>query len=431
VSPRAATLCLLLAGCAGAGGAAHPAASPARPAAGSPPGGAAGGAAAEPGPPSPRTQRLFAEAVQAEEDQKKAKVPTDWPLLERRWRAVLEEVDLPEARYNLGVTLEAQGRLGEARAEYEKARAARPSLRQASVNLGVLQEKEGDPRGAQAAYAAVLRDFPDEARARERLAALYLSTGQLDEAWRFAREALLQDPRAMGAYKILVRVAMERKNLDLAHLVALRAQKLDPADPELPWLMGQVLEGQGDGAGAEVQWRKALSLQEGFLPARASLLQAALRKQAWGAVVEHSEALLRADPRNAPAELVHGIALRHQERPDEALAAYARAEQAGGGKLPEVHLARGILYLRVKNECAPALEEFRAYAREAGPVATTSSPVLKLERECEQALEESRRAAEAAREMQAEAARKAEAAKQAGGEAPGAAGSPPAPAPPR
>jgi tetratricopeptide (TPR) repeat protein len=349
---------------------------------------------------SPRAQRLFAEAVQADEDLRKQKLPADWPLLERRWRAVLEAAELPEARYNLGVTLEAQGRLDEARAEYERARAERPSLRQAAVNLGVLREKAGDPAGAQAAYAAVVRDFPEDARARERLAALYLSAGQLDEAWRLAREALLRAPRSVAANKVLIRVAAERKQLDLAKLLALRTMKLDPADPELPYLAGELEVRGGDEAAAEVQFRKALSLDPHMQAARSALLRSALRHGRWAAVAEQAEALLEDQPREAPVQLVHGVALRHTDKPDEALAAYARAEELSGDKLAEVHLARGILLMRVKNECEPALEEFRKYSQAAGPVAATESPVLKLQRECEATLDENKKVQEAARELQ-------------------------------
>jgi tetratricopeptide (TPR) repeat protein len=354
-----------------------------------------------------RAQRLFAEAVQAEEDQRKLKVPTDWALLERRWRAVLDAADVPEARFNLGVAVEAQGRLDEARAEYQRARAAKPTLRQAAVNLGVLLEKAGDASGAQAAYAQVLRDFPEDARARERLAALYRAAGQLDEAWRLAREALLRDPRSVGAYKVMAQVALQRGQLDLANLVALRAQKLAPADPELPFYAGQVLARQGDDAAAAVQFRKALALREDFVPARHALLAAAVKQGSWGQVAEHAGAVLKRDPRNAPVQLALGVALRHLEKPDEALAAYARAEALSGDTLAEVHLARGVLYMRVKSECEPALDEFRAYARVAGPVATAESPVLKLQRECEQVVAENRKAAEAARALKLEAERKA------------------------
>ncbi|MFY3742418.1 adventurous gliding motility TPR repeat lipoprotein GltE [Anaeromyxobacter sp. Red801] len=397
---RTASLLLLLAaaGCAGSRASAPAPASGARPA-----GLPADAAEAL----SARSQRLYSEAVQAQEDQRRLKVPTDWAVLERKWRAVLDAGEVAEARHNLGVALEAQGRVDEARAEYQKALAAKPGLRQAAVNLGVLLEKQGDLAGAQSIYAAVVRDFPEDARARERLAAMYRNAGQLDEAWRLAREALLRDPRSVGAYMVMARVSLQRGNLDVAQLILLRAQKLAPSEPELPFLAGEVLAKQGEVEAAAVQWRKALALDDGFLPARRALLDAAVKGRRWPVVAEHAQAMVRADPKSAPAWLALGVAKRHLDKPDEALAAYARAQEASGDALPEVHLARGVLFMRVKNECEPALEELRAYGRMVGPVAAADSPALKLQRECEQIVAENRRAQEAAKEMQREAERKA------------------------
>jgi tetratricopeptide (TPR) repeat protein len=354
---------------------------------------------------SPKAQRLFEEAVAAEAQQKKLKVPPDWPYLEKKWRAVLDEAEIAEARFNLGVALEGQGRFGEAQAEYVRARELKP-LREAAVNLGVLKEKQGDLAGAAAVYGQCIRDFPEDAMARARLAALYRQSGQLDDAWRLAREALVREPRTVGAYRVLARVALQRGELDLAKLVALRAQKLDPQDPELPWVVGDVLSRQGDEGGAQAQYRKALALDEGFLPARYALLDAALKKRAWGAVDEHAAAILRVEPQNGQVELARGLALRYLGKPDEALKAYERAERASGDRLPEVHLARGVLLARVKSECGPALEELKTYTSRVGPVLPDGSQVVKLQRECEAQLEEGRKAAEAAKQMQLEASKK-------------------------
>jgi tetratricopeptide (TPR) repeat protein len=367
----------------------------------------AGAAPAAPALPA-KVQRLFEEAVRAEEEQRKQKAAPDWRYLEKKWRAVLEaSSDLAEAHHNVGVTLEAQGQLAEARAEYERARELKPTLRQAAVNVGVVLEKQGDARGAAAVYAQCVRDFPEDAVSRGRLAALYRASGQLDDAWRLAREALVRDPRSLAAYKVLARVALQRNDLDLAKLIAMRAQKLDDRDAELPFLVGQVLARQGDDAGARAQLGRALSLDEGFLPARHALLDAALRKRAWGSVVEHADAILKAEPSSAAVHLVRGLALRYTGKPDEALAAYARAEAAAGDRLPEVHLARGVLYARVKSECGPALTELKEYQVRGVPAPAEASQILKLQRDCEVQVEEGRKAAEAAKQMQAEAARQA------------------------
>ncbi|HET9554140.1 MAG TPA: adventurous gliding motility TPR repeat lipoprotein GltE [Anaeromyxobacteraceae bacterium] len=364
-------------------------------------------------PLSARGQRRFDEAVRAHDEQAKAKA-VDWAILERRWRGVLEDADLAEAHYNLGVTLERQGRLDEARAEYQRALQQKP-LRQAAVNLGVLLEREGDARGAAAAYADAARDFPEDAASRARLGALYRQSGQLDEAWRLSREALLRDPANATAYKTMIRVALARNDADLGKLVALRAQKVAPDDAEVAFLSGQLVARQGDEAGAAAQWRRALQLRPGFLPARTGLLEGAVKHERWAEAAEQAGGILADDASNAPVQLVRGVALRHLGKADEALAAYGAAEQLGAGKLPEVHLARGILLMREKSDCAGALVAFDQYEKAVGPVLPQGSPAPRLMRECQEQVEQGRQAAEAARQMQLEAEKKAaqEAAKKA------------------
>ncbi|HSM94008.1 MAG TPA: adventurous gliding motility TPR repeat lipoprotein GltE [Anaeromyxobacteraceae bacterium] len=362
-----------------------------------------------------KASRLFKEALKTLDDQKALKVPIDWPLMERKWRAVLDAADVAEARFNLGVALDAQGRTADAKAEYERALALKPSLRQARVNLGVQAERRGDVRASSAVYGEVLRDFPEDAMARERLAAIYRENGQGDDAWRLAREALLRDPRSTGAYKTMVRVAIQRKDYDVAKLIALRAQKLDDRDPDLALLLGEVLDQQGDEAAAAAQWKKTLELAPGNLPARYALLEQAVRKEAWPLVSEHAKAILAEDPKNAPVTLLRGIALRHSDKADEAASAYDKAEQLSGGSLPEVFLARGVLLMREKSECEPALVQFDRYTKAAGPILPKGSPVPALQRECDELIAANKAAAEAARQMQldAEKAAAAEAAKKA------------------
>jgi tetratricopeptide (TPR) repeat protein len=357
-----------------------------------------------------KAQRLFAEALKSLEDQKALKVPTDWPLMERKWRAVLDAADVAEARFNLGVALDAQGRGADAKAEYERALALKPTLRQARVNLAVLAERQGDTRAASAVYGEVLRDYPEDAMARERLAALYRATGQVDDAWRLAREALLRDPRAIGAYKTMIRIAIQRKDYDVAKLIALRAQKLDDRDADVSLLLGEVLDLQGDEPGAAAQWKKTLELAPRNLQARYALLDQAVRKEAWPQVSEHASAILAEEPKNAPVVLLRGIALRHSEKADEALTAYDKAEQLSGGTLAEVYLARGVLLMREKSECEPALVQFDRYTKTVGPILPKGSPVPTLQRECDELIAANKAAAEAARQMQLDAEKAAAAA---------------------
>lgn len=354
-----------------------------------------------------RAQRLFAEALKTLEDQKELKVPIDWALMERKWRAVLDAAEVGEARFNLGVALDNQGNASGAKAEYEAALLAKPSLRQARVNLAVLVERQGDARAASAIYAEVLRDSPEDAMARERLAALYRASGQLDDAWRLAREALLRDPRATGAYKTMIRIALHRKELDLAKLIALRAQKLDESDADVAFLLGEVLDRQGEEGAAAAQWNKTLAIAPGHLPARYALLDQAVRKEAWPRVAEQAGAILAVEPKNAAVVLLRGIALRHAEKTDEALEAFEKAEKLSHGVLAEVYLARGILLMRDRSECEPARAEFDRYVKAVGPILPKGSPVPALQRECDEQVAANKAAADAARQMQLDAEKNA------------------------
>jgi tetratricopeptide (TPR) repeat protein len=355
---------------------------------------------------SPRAQRLFDEAVAAADEQRRLKIPTDWEVLERRWRAVTEAEAVPEAWFNLGLVLEKRRRPDEARAAYRRALDLEPALAPAAVNLALLDEPK-DPREAAQAWAELMRRFPDDPVPRSRLAALYEASGQHDAAWKLAREALLRDPRALGAYKVMMRVALERRNLDLAQLLAVKARKLDDADPEVVAFVGDVLLAQHDEPGAVSQWKKAVALKDDFLPARYALLASALAKQHWEGVAEQARAILRSDPDDARVQLALGVAYRYLGQPDKALAAYDQAERLAAGKLPEVHLARGVVLMKSKEQCEPALVELRRYVVTAGPAVASEGPAMRLQRECEQILAATKQAEEAAREMKAEAEREA------------------------
>lgn len=355
---------------------------------------------------SPRAQRLFDEAVAAAEEQKRLKVPTDWEVLERRWRKVAEAEPVPEAWFNVGVALERRRHFDEARAAYRRALELEPGLAPAAVNLALLEEPK-DPRQAAQVWLDLSRRFPDDPVPRERLGAFYLAAGQRDEAWKLAREALVRDPRAVGAYKVMMRVALERGNADLAQLLAVKARKLDDRDPEIVAFVGDVMLHLKDEPGAVAQWKKAIALKDDFLPARYALLADALGKHHWEGVAEQARAILRSDPEDARAQLALGIASRYLGQPDKALAAYDEAERRAGGKLPEVHLARAVALMKSKEQCEPALAELRRYQAAVGPAAASEGPTLRLQRECEQILVASRQAEEAAREMKAEAERQA------------------------
>lgn len=351
---------------------------------------------------TPRGQRLWDEALAAAEEQKRLKVPTDWETLERRWRAVTDAEPVPEAWFNVGVASEKLRKYDDARAAYKRAVDIEPAFAPAAMNLALLEEPS-DPRKAADMWSDLLRRYPEDPIPKGRLAAFYEASGQRDQAWNLARESLAKDPRAIGAYKVMMRVALDRGNIDLAHLLVVKAKKLDESDPELTAFTGDILAREKDGAGAVAAWKKAIAMKEDYLPARYSLLGDALGKQAWETVAAQATAILARQPDDARLHLVQGVAYRYLGQPDKALEAYKQAERHGGGKLNEVHLARAVTFMKSKDQCEPALAELKRYMSDGG----MAPAAMKLQRECEQIILQNKQAEEAAKEMKAAAEAKA------------------------
>ena len=177
----------------------------------------------EPVPISNRAKLLFEDALGAMEAQKKANA-FDYPSLERKFKAALDaDPNVAEAEYNLGVLAERQGNTQEAVSRYQTALKKKPTLRQASENLAVMAQNAGDVSGAVSLYQGILKVYPDDGNARARLAEIYRQTGDQEKAMELARAALMREPQSVTAYKVMMRSYLERKQLAMAKLVALRA----------------------------------------------------------------------------------------------------------------------------------------------------------------------------------------------------------------
>jgi tetratricopeptide (TPR) repeat protein len=202
----------------------------------------------------------------------------------------------------------------------------------------------------------------------------------LDAAWREGRAALLRDPADRAALAALVRVALARGKPGVARLLAQRGEKAAPGDPELRFLLGRAHAALGDRGAARADLASAA--EAGHAGARRALLDAAVAARDWEGAAGHARELARREPDDARAALALGIAERHLGRLDEALAAYARAEQLAGARLPEVHLARAVLLAEVKGRCVDAAAELRRYESLAGPGELDAAVATAVERAC-------------------------------------------------
>ncbi|MFL5348642.1 MAG: adventurous gliding motility TPR repeat lipoprotein GltE [Hyalangium sp.] len=363
------------------------------------------GKAAEPPPISNRAKLLFDDAVKAMDAQKKSKA-VDYPSLERKFKAALEaDPNLAEADYNLGVIAERQGKKDEAKGWYQSALKKKPSLRQASENLAIMAQNAGDNPGAVTLYQDVLKRYPDDAASRARLAEIYRQTGDHDKAMEFARAALMRDPQSTTALKVMMRSYLDRKQLAMAKLVALRAVKIDDNDPELHHTVGLLLQQEGDADGAMLEFKRALEVRGDYLPAHILLAQMALNTEDYPGAEEHLRKILQAGGSNAAAHVDLGVALKGQGQYDKAMQEYDEAEKIDPN-LAAIYLNRAIILHRAKDAPERALELYKKYiGMNGGEVAMNAeSPVFGLMKEAEavvQAKAEAKQAEEQAKQMEA------------------------------
>ncbi|RKH88564.1 tetratricopeptide repeat protein [Corallococcus sp. AB045] len=379
---------------------------------------------------SNRAMLLFDDATKSFDAQKKAKA-FDYPSLERKFKAALEaDQNLAEAEYNLGVIAERMGKPDEAKARYASALTKKPSLRQASDNLAIMKQNGGDVAGAVALYQDVLTRYPDDAGSRARLAEIYRQNNDHDKAMELSRAALMRDPMNTNALKVMIRSYLDRKQLAMAKLVALRAVKLDGTDPELHQAVGLILLKEGDTEGARLQFKSALEAKADYVPAHVELAQLALNAEDFPGAEEHLRRILQSDGKNAAAHVDLGIALKGQGQYDKAMQEYDEAEKLNPD-LGATYLNRGIILHKVKDAPERAVELYKKYvALAGGEVALNAeAPVFSLMREAESIVQAKREASAAeaqakqleALQAQQQAAMKAEEAKQKGQTPPGGA----------
>ncbi|QSQ24751.1 adventurous gliding motility TPR repeat lipoprotein GltE [Pyxidicoccus parkwayensis] len=358
----------------------------------------------EAAPISNTAKARFEDAVKSFDAQKKAKA-FDYPSLERKFKLALEsDPNLAEAHYNLGVIAERQGKNDEARAQYKQALSVKPSLRQASDNLAIMEQNAGNVAGAVALYQEVLQRYPDDAQSRARLAEIYRQKGDHDKAMELSRAALMRDPASTTALKVMIRSYLDRKQLAMAKLVALRGVKLDAADPELHHAVGLILQKEGKSDEARLSFQKALEVRDDYVPSHVALAQLALESEDYPGAEEHLRRILQADGKNATAHLNLGIAYKGQGQYDKAMQEYDEAEKLDP-QLAAVNLNRAIILHKVKDAPERAVELYKKYIAEAGGDVALSaeSPVFGLLREAEaivNAKREAKHAEEQAKQME-------------------------------
>ncbi|HLT30527.1 MAG TPA: adventurous gliding motility TPR repeat lipoprotein GltE [Myxococcaceae bacterium] len=334
----------------------------------------------------------------------------DWESLERQFQAALkEDRNLAEADYNLGLIAERRGDRAAAERHYLAALGKKPSLTMAGHNLAAMRHRAGDTAGAAEIYRAVLERAPEDGGAYAGLAELSRLSGDCDTALEQARAALVRDPELLDPTKVMMRCHLTRKDLARARLVAQRALRAAPNDPDILMVIGNIFMEEGKVDLAKVQFKAAVTAKDDYAPAHQVLADLAMREENWPRAEEHLRKLLQVNGNNAAAHLNLGIAYRGLGQADKAMQEYDEAEKLDPGLAP-IYLNRAIVLHREKNAPERALELYRKYVGMAGGefAIGADSPVYSLISEAETLVAQNLEAERMARVQAAEAAQAAQ-----------------------
>jgi tetratricopeptide (TPR) repeat protein len=246
---------------------------------------------------------------------------TNWPILSTDFmRAVTEN--------NLGAALQADRRLDEAAAHYQRAISLRPDYAPAYSNLGTALRARGRLDEAIASYERALQLQPGYPDAHYNLANALLDAGQSDAAVQHFQVALRSVPGSAEVHNNLGIALAAKGRRDEAAAEFQTALRVDPNSAKAHRNLGDLLAASGHAGEALDHFRRATELapDDGALhyDYGSVLLEAGRPAEAVG----EFRAALKTMPNSVEAHNNLGIALGAQGKLDEAIEQFLEALKA-------------------------------------------------------------------------------------------------------
>lgn len=193
--------------------------------------------------------------------------------------AIREIPQYPPFFFELGATLEQQGRLDEAIEAYRRALTLYPNYWEARESLGGALLKKNQPDAALREFAAIAAARPNHRGARVKLGNAYLTQGLVDQAIEQYRQAIALAPDDAEAHTNLGAAYFSRNRIDDAVSEFAVVVKLSPAGAEARNNLAGALFRKGRLDEAVAEYREALRLKADYPEARKNL-DLALRQKA-------------------------------------------------------------------------------------------------------------------------------------------------------
>jgi len=200
------------------------------------------------------------------------------------------------AHNNLGATLEREGRLEEAMAQFRQAIAEKPDYAQAHRNLGVQLEHRGESTKAMAEFREAIRLDPSYADPHNDLGGLYKAQGRLNEAVEEFEQALKRKPDFADAHFNLGLAYVRKGLFDAAIREQLAVLEVQPNRADAHNNLGVAFDNLGRSDEAIGEYLEAIRLEPGYARARFNLGVALSHKGAVTQAIEQFQKALKSNP---------------------------------------------------------------------------------------------------------------------------------------
>ena len=290
----------------------------------------------------------------------------------------------PRAHNNLGLALVAEGRFGEAAAQYAEALRLDPTYAFVHNNWGVALVRQGRLDEAISHLTQAVQLKSTDAKAYANLGVVLAMQGRLDEAMQQYTEALRLKPDFPEAHNNLGSALMHRQRFQEAVAHYAEALRLQPDYPKVYNNWGLAMAKQGRHAEAIPYYETAVRMQPDSAEAHHNWGNALAMQGRFAEVIDRYAEALRLKPALAEAHQNWANVCVKWGKLDEAVLHYRQALQVRAN-YAEAHYNLGVVLIRQgmieegRQHLATAIRlkpAYRGGARDTGRSATTGGGVV-------------------------------------------------------
>jgi len=223
------------------------------------------------------------------------------------------------AYYNLGTSLQDEGRLEDAILHYKEALRIMPDHAGAHNNLGVVMRKQGRIKEAIEHYSMALKNDPNNAEAHHNMGNALLIKGKTEQAIQHYTEAIRIKPDYVRPYVALGNVLASQGKYNDAMDYYQKALQINSETEEAHFHLGTLLLSQAKIEEALSHLQAALRTKPDYPEVHYHLGNIMVSRNLWDEAVFHFREAVRYAPGWSKAQNNLGSALLLQKKSDEAI----------------------------------------------------------------------------------------------------------------